>query len=68
MGHTITVRLPKDSADWLAATSRETGLPQGRIIRDQIEKAMAANKPYLRLAGAVSGPPDLSSRKGFLRK
>ena len=68
MGHTITVRLTPELATWLTGTARRTGVPQGRIIREQLEKARAAEKqPFLRLAGAVSGPRDLSSRKGFSR-
>jgi hypothetical protein len=69
MSHTVTVRLTKDLAEWLESTARRTGLAQGKIIRDQLEKARGdAKQPFLRLAGAVSGPKDLSSRKGFSRK
>lgn len=68
MSHTITVRLTPELAEWLAATARKTGLPQGKIIRDELEKARASQgKPFMRLAGCVSGPPGLSSRKGFSR-
>lgn len=69
MGNTITVRLPDDVAEWLNETSRKTGLPKGRIVREQLDKARSAEKrPFLRLAGAIAGPPDLSKRKGFSRK
>ncbi len=69
MGHTITVRLTEQLAEWLARTSDATGLPQGRIIREQLEKARAAGRRgYMRLAGSVSGPADLSRRKGFSRR
>jgi hypothetical protein len=68
MRNTLTVRLPADLAAWLEATSRETGLPQGRIVREQLEKARAAGeRPFMRLAGVASGPRDLSRRKGFSR-
>jgi predicted transcriptional regulator len=69
MGHTITVRLNKDLAAWLEQTAARTGVPQGRIVREQLEKARAGGeaRPYLRLAGAVRGPRDLSRRKGFSR-
>lgn len=69
MGHTITVRLDKDLADWLEWESRQTGLSQGKIVRDQLEKAKSggATRPFMRLAGAVRGPKDLSTRKGFSR-
>jgi hypothetical protein len=69
MGHTITVRLTPELAEWLQTTARKTGVPQGRIIRQQLEKAKAAaDKPFMRLAGSLEGPADLSSRKGFSRK
>jgi hypothetical protein len=47
--------------------SRRTGLPVGRIIRQQLESARAekGNQKFLRHAGQISGSPDLSSRKGF---
>lgn len=69
MGNTITVRIPSDLAQWLEETSRKTGVPKGRIIRDELEKARKSeSQPFLRLAGAVAGPANLSSRKGFSRK
>jgi hypothetical protein len=69
MSSTITVRLPADLAKWLELTARQTGLPKGRIVRDQLEKGRkSAKRPYLRWAGAVAGPGDLSMRKGFSRK
>ncbi|MBZ5621874.1 MAG: ribbon-helix-helix domain-containing protein [Acidobacteriia bacterium] len=39
MSSTITVRLPDDLAEWLSETSPRTGVPQGRIIREELEKA-----------------------------
>jgi predicted transcriptional regulator len=69
MRKTITVRLPDDIADWLSATAQKTGMAQGRLIREELEKARSAGKPsFMRLAGAVDGPADLSKRKGFSRK
>jgi hypothetical protein len=69
MSNTITVRLPEDLAKWLDHTARKTGVPKGRIVREELEKARnSANRPFLRLAGAVAGPGDLSTRKGFSRK
>jgi hypothetical protein len=68
MRKTITVRLPEDLADWLSTTARKMGVPQGRVIREQLERARTGEKqPFLRLAGAVAGPADLSKRKGFSR-
>ena len=64
----LTVRLPDDLADWLDSASRKAGVPRGRIIRDQLQLARKREKrPFLRLAGFVEGPRDLSTRKGFSR-
>lgn len=70
MSLTITVRLPADLAAWREETSRVSGVAQGRIIRDQLERARArsAGQPFMRLAGKAKGPRELSSRKGFSRK
>jgi hypothetical protein len=35
----ITVRLPEDQAQWLETAARKTGLPKGRIVREELEKA-----------------------------
>ena len=70
MSHTITIRLNKELAEWLAETARRTGVPQGKVVRDQLEKAKATSgsRPYMRLAGSIRGlPRDLSRRKGFAR-
>ena len=68
VSHTFTVRLTPELADWLATTAKKTGVPQGKIVRDQLEKARASeDKSFMRLAGIVAGPRDLSSRKGFSR-
>ena len=69
MSHTITVRLTPELAEWLEITARESGVPQGRIIRQRLERARAASdKPFMRLAGVIDGPRDLSRRKGFSKK
>jgi hypothetical protein len=70
MGHTLTIRLPNDLADWLEQRASETGVSQGRIVREQLERAKAGGRtrPYMRLAGAIrGGPRDVSTRKGFSR-
>jgi hypothetical protein len=69
MSHTVTVRLNKELAAWLEAVAAETGLSQGQIIRDQLDRARSSRsgKSFLRLAGSLRGPRDLSSRKGFSR-
>ena len=69
MGNTLTVRLPGDLAEWLASTAAKAGVPKSSIVRQQIERARAIQeKPFMRLAGVVAGPADLSARKGFSRK
>jgi predicted transcriptional regulator len=69
MSQTITIRISKELADWLARVAAKSGVSQGKIIRDQLERAKAsdASQSYMRLAGAVRGPRDLSRRKGFTR-
>jgi len=70
MSNTITVRLPEELATWLKSTARKTGVPVGRLVREELERAKRENldKPFLRYAGIMSGPPDLSSRKGYSKK
>jgi hypothetical protein len=67
MSNTLTIRLTEELRAWLEDVSRRTGLPVGRIIRQQLESARAekGNQKFLRHAGQISGSPDLSSRKGF---
>ncbi len=69
MSHTITIRLTKELATWLEDTASSTGVSQGRIVREQLERARAGGteRPFMRLAGSVKGARDLSSRKGFSR-
>lgn len=69
MGNTITIRLPEDLEQWLEEEARVTGLPKGRIVREQLElmRTRKARQPFLDLAGSVEGPADLSLRKGFER-
>jgi hypothetical protein len=61
------VRLTPELAAWLEETARKSGVAQGQIVREQLEKAKAApgRRAFMRLAGAVSGPRNLSKRKGF---
>ena len=41
MSHTITVRLTKTLAVWLEEMAAQTGVSQGQIIREQLEKLLA---------------------------
>ncbi|PYV85112.1 MAG: hypothetical protein DMG93_02455 [Acidobacteria bacterium] len=70
MSNTIlTVRMPPDLLDWLTEESRRTGIPVGRLIREQLDRARKeqSEPSFMRHAGKISGPRDLSSRKGFSR-
>jgi predicted DNA-binding protein len=70
MGSTITIRLPQELVEWLKTISRKTGIPVGRFVREELERAKreTGTKSYMRLSGSIDGPPDLSSRKGFSKK
>ena len=69
MSNTLTVRLSQDLAEWLEQAARKSGLSRGGIVRMELERARKSSKrPFLRLAGAVEGPANLSTRKGFSRK
>jgi len=69
MSHTVSIRLTPELAEWLQEERRQTGMPVGRIIRHQLERARseAGNQRFLRHAGKISGPRNLSARKGFAR-
>jgi hypothetical protein len=69
MGHTLTIRLPKELAEWLEDEAAKTDVSQGQIVREQLEKARAtAAQPFMRLAGSIRGARDLSTRKGFSKR
>jgi len=72
MSRTLTIRLTEELAQWLERTARRTGIPAGRIVREQLERAKSAStgdqKGFMQLAGIVDGPANLSGRKGFSRK
>lgn len=67
MNNTITIRLPDDLDQWLEKESKRTGLPKGRIVREQLElsRTRKARQPFLDLAGSVEGTPGLSRKRGF---
>jgi predicted transcriptional regulator len=69
VSQTITVRLSKELAEWLEETAARSGVSQGRIVREQLEKVRQADpaQRFMRLAGVVHGAPDLSKRKGFAK-
>lgn len=67
MSRTLTIRLTPELATWLAEAAEKTGLPAGRIVRQQLERARAeeGTQRFLRHAGKIRGPRTLSQRKGF---
>lgn len=68
MGHTLSVRLQSDLARWVDETAAATGVSQGQLVRDQLERARRddqSGRRFMRLAGAVRLDPNLSTRKGF---
>jgi len=71
MGNTITIRVPKTLAAWLQEKSARTGMSQGQIVREQLERVRRGDKKtknFMRLAGAIrTGTRDLSTRKGFAK-
>ena len=69
MRSTISIRLDADLAQWLRTSAAKSGVAQGKIVRDQLNQARKREQAaFMRLAGSVDGPPNLSERKGFLRK
>ena len=56
-------------AAWLEDNASKSGVSKGKLVREQLEKARtaAANQGFMRLAGSMKGPKNLSSRKGFSR-
>jgi hypothetical protein len=70
MSNTLTIRLPEEMLEWLREISRVTGIPVGRLIREKLEEAkkQSGKQQFMRHAGTISGPPDLSARKGYSRK
>jgi hypothetical protein len=70
MGRTLTVRIDDDLDAWIEATARKRGISKGKLVRDQLEmsRARVHERPFMRLAGVVSGPRNLSARKGFSKE
>ena len=64
MSQTITVRLDKELSSWLEKTAERSGVSQGQIVREQLKKAKSdkTDRPFMRLAGVMSGPHDIPSR------
>jgi hypothetical protein len=69
MSTTLSVRLPEALARWVEENAKATGRSQGSLVKEALERVRQteASKPFLRLAGSVDGPRNLSRRKGFSR-
>lgn len=69
MSTTLSIRLDKDLAHWVEEQARVTGRSQGSLVKEALERLRRneQERPFMRLAGSVDGPPDLSQRKGFSR-
>ena len=68
MGNTLTIRLPQELLERLREKSRRAGLPVGRIVRQAVENSLQQDEPaWMKYAGTMSGPKNLSSRKGYSR-
>src|ERR1035441_3790987 len=63
-------KAPVNSGFHFLREPARTGLSQGQIVRNQLEKAKTTkvDKPFMRLAGIMRGPKDLSQRKGYSTK
>ena len=71
MSRTLSIRLNPDLAEWLEKAAAQSGISQGRLVREQLEKARASGekRKFMRLSGIIRGlPPNLSERKGYSRR
>ena len=70
MSQPITVRLSEELAAWIEESASRTGLSQGQVVRQHLERARSTDtgaKKFMRLAGSIKGARDLSTRKGFAK-
>jgi len=67
VSNTITIRLPDELKQWLEKESRVTGLPKGKIVREQLElsRTRRLRQPFLDLAGSIDAASNLSTKRGF---
>lgn len=69
MSTTLSIRLDKELAVWVENQAKATGRSRGSLVKEALERLRQneQERPFLRHAGSVNGPPDLSQRKGFSR-
>ena len=66
MSTTLSVRLPEELARWVEHKALASGRSRGSLVKEALEVIrVKETKPFMHLAGKVSGPTDLSTRKGF---
>jgi len=69
MSHTISVRLPEETARRLDARAKEMGRSRSAVVKEVLERSLEGEpKSFMKLAGSVEGPKHLSGRKGFSKK
>ena len=70
MGNTLTVRIDDELNSWLEQTARKQGVSKGSLVRIQLKKGrdQVGQQAFMRLAGTMTGPKDLSSRRGFSKR
>ena len=66
MSTTLSIRLPEELARWVEHKALVSGRSKGSLVKEALEIIrIKEEKPFMYLAGKVSGPADLSTRKGF---
>ena len=65
MSHTISIRITEDLLSWVKEKSERTGISQGEIIRQALERNRSLEQGFMELSGALSLAKNLSQRKGF---
>jgi predicted transcriptional regulator len=61
MADTLTIRLPRELAQWLDRAAAESGVPRGQLIRVALENSrVAQDRATLRLAGMLDTADDFS--------
>jgi predicted transcriptional regulator len=66
MSTTLSVRLPDELARWVEEKAATSGRSRGSLVKEALESIRSKEtKSFMRFAGTLQGPPDLSRRKGF---
>lgn len=71
---TISLKLPKALANWLARRAKELGRSQSDLVRQALEQTMhngtskSCAELLADLDGFFEGPPDLSTNPKYMEK